>query len=61
MDKAPDYGSGDSRFESWHGRIAAYFFALFFFFFFFVDCFSLSFFVNCFSLFFYQPFFQKKN
>ena len=20
MDKAPDYGSGDSRFESWHGR-----------------------------------------
>ena len=21
MDKAPDYGSGDSRFESWHGRI----------------------------------------
>ena len=22
MDKAPDYGSGDSRIESWHGRIS---------------------------------------
>ena len=33
MDKAPDYGSGDSRFESWHGRRQPTFFFFFFFFF----------------------------
>ena len=30
MDKASDYGSGDSRFESWQGRFLFIFFFLFF-------------------------------
>ena len=30
MDKAPDYGSGDSRFESWQGRFSFPFFSFLF-------------------------------
>ena len=35
MDKASDYESGDSRFESWRGHILGGISVLFFFFFFF--------------------------